>query len=190
MEERYKKRSTNDTYSWFQQAARESEENEMYAWFADIAIKTCGVCKINNNIFRDSKIIDDIVQSFLLELSKDKNKTVVLYEKKNVSVVVSMVKRTIYQYYGEIFFKNKMDYSRYQKIEAVCEKYNIPAKPEYAYKISGLMDDKLSIPLIITLLESKKPSLAAQNEKIISRVMNGNGNSFNDEYEDDFYSDM
>lgn len=61
-----------------------------------------------------------------------------VYEKKEVSFLVSLLKRKLYEVDAKRRFNNKMDYSRYQKIMSICEEYHIEPIPENAYKIAAV----------------------------------------------------
>lgn len=134
------------------------EENEMYEWLMQAAAASCNKVNINSKIFRDSKLTDDIVQEFVFELSQTPNKAYEIYKNKNIGIIKIRIIELIDEHRAKMLFKNKMDYSRYKKIERICTEFGMTVDVTNAYKISELMDRKLSIPVIINLIKTKKPT--------------------------------
>ena len=68
----------------------------------------------------------------------------------------------IYELRAGQYFSNKEYFSRFQRIEFVCQKYGIEMSPENAYKISNMMEhenyckEEFSICHISKLLKEKK----------------------------------
>lgn len=104
---------------------------------------------------------DDIVGNVSLYLCQNKDIAKNIYENKEIGLLYCLVKREIYEINSKIYFKNKMELSRYQRIINLCEEYEIEPEPENAYKISALMNDKFSnftISGVAALLSIKVPS--------------------------------
>lgn len=96
-----------------------------------------------------------------------------MYEKKEVSFLVSLLKRKLYEVDAKRRFNNKMDYSRYQKIMSICEEYHIEPIPENAYKIAAVTKNQhknFGIMTIRTILMTEKPEIVAYEylEQMIS----------------------
>lgn len=104
---------------------------------------------------------DDVVGNVSLLLCKNYALAKDIYENKKVGVIYQIAKREIYDIRSKMFFDSKMELSRYQRIIALCNNYNIEPKPDNAYKIAALMDKNNStnftISGIITLLTANTP---------------------------------
>ena len=83
---------------------------------------------------------DDIVQNVALILLNDLEMAKDIYENKKIGTLYVIVKREIYNNEAKFYFDNKMELSRFQRILAVCEKYDIKPVPENAYKISAILE--------------------------------------------------
>lgn len=83
---------------------------------------------------------DDIMQNVALILLNDSKLAKDIYDNKKVGALYTIVRREIYNNEATFFFENKMDFCRFQRIMAVCEKYGIQPILENAYKISALLE--------------------------------------------------
>lgn len=116
---------------------------------------------------------DDIVSEACVELLEHKGLAERVYEKKEVSFLVSLLKRKLYEVDAKRRFNNKMDYSRYQKIMSICEEYHIEPIPENAYKIAAVTKNQhknFGIMTIRTIPMTEKPEIVAYEylEQMIS----------------------
>ena len=112
------------------------KEKNIWEW---ITKKLDEIC--TNSIINNKKIdADDIKQEVCLLLLQDHKTAEKIYQEKNFSYLRKIVVRTIYETRGKIYFENKRYFCRFQKIEEICEKYNIPLEVENAYKISCVME--------------------------------------------------
>ena len=106
--------------------------------------------------------LDDIKSELLLKLLKERKLAEEIYQSKNKKYLRKLVNRMIYELRAGMYFKNKEYFSRFQRIEFVCQKYGIPMLKENAYKIHHMMEyenynrEEFSICHISKLLNEKK----------------------------------
>lgn len=85
---------------------------------------------------------DDIIQNILLMLLDNQELAQDIYAKRNVGVLYTIVRRELYAEEAvALYFDNKMDLSRFQRIIEACEEYNIEPKSQNAYKVAALLGD-------------------------------------------------
>ena len=121
------------------------------------------ICQKNNvAVLSNSLEADDIKSEVCILLLKNKELAKNIYEKKDFFYLRKLVKRMIYELRAGQYFSNKEYFSRFQRIEFVCQKYGIEMSPENAYKISNMMEhenyckEEFSICHISKLLKEKK----------------------------------
>lgn len=128
----------------------------MWAWIMDELQKAVKALPINSALVNIDE--DDIVQNVVLQLFNAPDLAKDIYDNHKIGLLYTIVKREIYGNYGresKMVFENKMELSRFQRIIAVCKKYNIAPKPENAYKIFALLEDgsnNFTIAGIVNLL--------------------------------------
>ncbi len=127
----------------------------MWSWIIKELYNACQITGINKRIGIQA---DDVVQDVCMQLLQNPKYAEEIYENEKAWLLVKLVKSQIYDSESKLYFDNKMDFSRYQKIIAVCDEYGIEPIAENAYKISSIMDNSsFGIPIVATLLSSKKP---------------------------------
>ena len=143
------------------------QRERMYKWLRQGAKESCAYVGVNTKLLEYSDIEEDIIQEFCLEMIKNEKLAEKIYREKNMALICTIIKRLIYESRSSLYFNNKMDFSRYQKIERICEEYNIRIEPYNAYKISELMNCELSIPVIEKLLRNKKERIYPLEKYIV-----------------------
>lgn len=112
--------------------------------------------KIGSRI-KNSEKIDDAIQETCMLLLQDDKLAENIYSKKNIALLTKLLHVQLYEQTSKLYFENKVEFVRYQKIYSVCEKYNIQPIPENAYKIAGIIDESpYSIALVENILKDKK----------------------------------
>ncbi|MCM1231608.1 MAG: hypothetical protein NC489_15935 [Ruminococcus flavefaciens] len=130
--------------------------NELYN-----ACKTVGVSKSSG------AETDDVVQDVCIQLLEKKEYAKEIYDGRKTWLLAKLVKAQIYESKSKLFFENKMELSRYQRIISVCDRYGIEPDPANAYKISAVMNERTySIAMIASLLETKKRRTIALQDYI------------------------
>lgn len=125
----------------------------MWTWIMNELQKAVKALPLNKQVVSVEK--DDIVQNVALTLLNNPDLAKNIYENKRVGVLYAIAKREIYDNEGTFYFENKMELSRFQRIMAVCKKYDIVPIPENAYKISALLENRhnnFTISGIVSLL--------------------------------------
>lgn len=125
----------------------------MWAWILKELQKAVKALPYNKTIVGVEK--EDIVSLVALYLCQNQKMAKDIFENKKISMLYRLVKREIYEQESKCISSYKMELSRYQRIIAVCEKYDIQPVPENAYKISALLNDvaaNFTISGIFTLL--------------------------------------
>ncbi len=121
---------------------------------------------------------DDVKSEVFVILLKDRELADKIYKKKNISYLNTLVKRVIYEMKSKYHFKNKEEFSRFQRINFVCEKYGIDMTPANAYKISHMMEyenystTEFSITLVAQILKEYKESEIFIREELIQGDVN------------------
>jgi hypothetical protein len=129
----------------------------MWEWLLNELQKAVKALKVNSSITSVDE--DDIVSIVAIYLFQNKTLATKIYNDKNIGLLYKLVRHEIYEQKSKMFFENKMELSWYQRIIAVCEKYDIEPVPANAYKISALLEDtttskNFSIAGIVDLLSS------------------------------------
>lgn len=113
--------------------------------------------KIVNAISNSCVDKNEIVSSVCLELTENVEKAEYIYENKRYGLLIKMVKGKLYEMQGNKYYDTKTDYTRYKKIIAVCDTYDIDPISDNAYKIEALIEDKaITISMIERLLRTKR----------------------------------
>ena len=134
----------------------------MWEWITATLDDVCR--KSDTAVLSSSLETDDIKSEVCMVLLKDKELAKNIYERKDAAYLRKLVKRTVYELRAGMYFDNKQYFSRFQRIEFVCQKYGIEMLPENAYKISHMMEhenyckEEFSIYHISKLLKEKKES--------------------------------
>lgn len=102
---------------------------------------------------------DDVIGNVSLYLCQHKEEACKIYKEKKKSILYQMLKHEIYAISGMRVFKDKMEYSRFQRIKKICQEYNIEIKKENAYKIFALLDnsENFTINGIEHIIEMAEP---------------------------------
>ncbi len=130
----------------------------MWAWILDELRKIVYSLKVNRTITSVDE--DDIISEIVLYLCQNQNVAEDIYNNKKISFLYSLARKEIYNQQGQQFFNNKMEFSWWQRIKDVCEKYEIEMRPENAYKISAILEEtspNFNISGIINLLSADNP---------------------------------
>lgn len=125
----------------------------MWAWILKELQKSVRALSLNSAAIGVEK--EDIVSLVIIKLCQNEALAKDIYDNKKKGYLYRLIKQEIYEQSSKDFFDNRMQLSRYQRIIAVCEKYNIEPRPENAYKISALLDNSyadFTILGIMTLL--------------------------------------
>lgn len=146
-------------------------EKEMWNWIVDNLDKICKYVERNSRISRIES--EDIRQEICFLLCQKKELAKEIYYGNKTSYLKQLVKRVIYEKNGDMYFssiqENKQYFSRFQRIQKTCEKYNVLMIEENAYKISHLMEhegysrEEYSINHIVRLLGEKHESEILNN---------------------------
>ena len=133
----------------------------MWEWILKEVEKIVKRTGVNNNLKANE---DDIVSDVCYGLICDTKTAEEIYRTKNTSLLATIVNHTIYDKNSQLFFDNKMQFSRYQRIVEACKKYDIEPSVENAYKISALMQnekpsnsDNFTIINVVSLLSCETP---------------------------------
>lgn len=130
----------------------------MWAWILSELQKAVTALPMDSAITGIDK--DDIVSIVILYLCEDQKLAVEIYKNQKIGLLYQLVKCELYEQKSRMFFNNKMELTNYNRIMDVCQKYNIEAKKENAYKISALLEDttaNLNITGVISLLSMRIP---------------------------------
>lgn len=120
--------------------------------------------KISLHLCERPEDADDVASDVFTCLVQDKKLAKEIYEEKKYPILYTLVKRTAYKAHSKKYYADSKDYSRFKRIIQVCDRYNIPAIPENAYKISALIADSMgeyTIQRIVQVLENT-PSVLLQ----------------------------
>lgn len=136
----------------------------MWAWIIEQLYCACQITGIAKSSGAET---DDVVQDVCMQLIGNPKYAKEIYEGKKTWLLAKLVKAQIYDSESRMYFDNKMDFSRYQRIIAVCDKYGIEPIAENAYKISSIMNNSsFGIPIVATLLSNKKPAVVISADMI------------------------
>lgn len=130
----------------------------MWSWILTELKKASRALPLSKNIVAVDR--DDIVSNVMLYLLSRPEVAEDIYNRKQIGSLYQLAKFEIYNQNSKMFFDNKMELSRYQRIMAVCQKYNIEPIPENAYKISALLENgnaNFTISCVIALLSADIP---------------------------------
>lgn len=126
----------------------------MWEWIMNELYTVCKATGISKSSGTET---DDVVQDVCMQLLQRKEYAKEIYENKKTGLLLKLVKAQAYESKSRLFFENKVELSRYQRIVSVCERYGIEPDSANAYKISALMNEQqYSIAMIASLLEAKK----------------------------------
>lgn len=130
----------------------------MWEWILSELRKVVKALPLNDCIVGIEK--DDIVSLVTVSLCQNPDMAKRIYENKEIGLLYTLAKKEIYNQRGKMFFENKQEFSRFQRIMAVCEKYDIEPVPSNAYKISAILENgfaNFTISGVITLLSQDCP---------------------------------
>lgn len=129
----------------------------MWQWILENLTRAVKSINLSKNIIAVDK--EDIVSNVCLYLCEHQDIAKEIYEHKKIPYLYTLAKREVYEQQSKMFFDNKVELSRYQRIIAVCEKYGIEPKVENAYKISAVLDDQsnFSITGVMIILSADTP---------------------------------
>lgn len=134
----------------------------MWNWILD-ELKTA--CRITGVSKHSGTEAEDVISEVCLQLIANPEYAKEIYEGKKTWLLLKLVKAQIYDSKSKLSFDNRTEFSRYQKISLVCEKYGIEPIPENAYKIEAVMDSgSMSISTIAVILSSKKKMIRVGND--------------------------
>lgn len=125
----------------------------MWAWILKELQKAVKALPFNKALVGVEK--EDIVSLVALYLCQNQKMAKDIYEKKNIGLLYRLIKHEIFEQESKMCFNGTSAFSRYQRIIALCEKYDIEPIPENAYKISALLNNSFSdftISGVVTLL--------------------------------------
>lgn len=129
----------------------------MWEWILEMLNRLCRSDNIGS--VKGIAEADDIKQEVCLYLLKHPKLAEDIYRNKKTHYLSRIVIHTIYEKKGRNEHKSKCDFSCYQKIQYICEKYQIPMTVENAYKISHMMESEnysskeFAVQNVIRLLE-------------------------------------
>ena len=152
----------------------------MWNWILETLNRLCRSDNINS--IKGFEEANDIKQEVCLYLLNHPKETEEIYKGKKTHYLNRIVIHIIYDKKGKNEYKNKCNFSCYQKIQKICEMYHIPMTVENAYKISHMMEsesynsEEFAIQNVIRLLEVKRqPELPVAYDE-----NRGTGGDFND----------
>lgn len=132
----------------------------MWQWLLD---ECSTIIRTYFNVKEDA---DDIIQDIMIELINKEDYARQIYEsrfQKGRSQLITVCRYKAFSYRAHQLTDSKDDYSCYCRIVGVCNKYNIPVNPEYAYKIAPLIPDRdytiAKVEKVLTLLKPRTESL-------------------------------
>lgn len=111
----------------------------MWSWILRELEKAVKATQVNKAVVGMEQ--EDIVSLAAVRLCQNPKMAKDIYDNKRVGVLYRLVKRVIYEEESKQSCSYKMELSRYQRVLAVCDRYNIEPLPENAYKISALLND-------------------------------------------------
>lgn len=114
----------------------------MWAWILKELQKAVKALPFNKTVVGVER--EDIVSLVALYLCQNQKLAKDIYEKNNIGLLYRLIKHEIYEQESKACFNGTSALSRYQRIIAVCEKYNIEPVPENAYKISALLNNNFA----------------------------------------------
>ncbi len=120
--------------------------------------KIANSLKVNRTIISVGE--DDIVSEVILYLLQNQDIAEDIYRNKKRGFLYHLDKKEIFNQRGKMFFKNKMEFSWWQRVRDVCEAHNIDMRPENAYKISAILEEtspNFNISGVISLLSPDNP---------------------------------
>jgi hypothetical protein len=138
----------------------------MWEWLLREVQKSVKALRVNKALTNADE--DEIISAVCYYLCSNQDVAKEIYEGHKIGLLYKLAREEIYEAKSKIYFDNKMDLSRYQRIKAVCEQYGIEPKPENAYKISVLMDNgsaNITVPKIIALLSPNNPANRGYHEE-------------------------
>ena len=138
----------------------------MWEWIITELRKIVKILPLSNCVTGIEK--DDIISIVLVYLFQNKSIAKKIYENKEIGLLYTIAKKEIYNQRGKLFFDNKQDFSRFQRIMAACEKYGIEPKVENAYKIAVVLEDEFAnftISGVVSLLSQNCPIQYGYNKR-------------------------
>lgn len=132
----------------------------MWNWILETLNRLCRSDNINS--IKGIAEADDIKQEVCLYLLKHPKEAEEIYRDKKTHYLNRIMLHIIYDAKGKREYKSRDNFSCYQRIQNICEKYQIPMTVENAYKISHMMEyenysnEEFSIQNIIMLLKVKR----------------------------------
>ena len=130
----------------------------MWEWLMNELKKIVYSLRVNRTIVAVGE--DDIVMEIMLYLWQDKDLAEEIYQNKKIGLLYHMAKKEIYECKSKQFFDNKMQFSWWQRVKEVCDKYNIEMRPENAYKVAAILEEtspNFNISGIASLLSMDNP---------------------------------
>lgn len=127
----------------------------MWAWIIKELQKATRSLSLNSSVTGVDK--EDIVSLVLMKLCQDEALAKDIYKNERRTYLYRLVKEEVYEQDSKAMFDNKMQFSRYKRVLAVCRKHDIEAVPENAYKISAILDNQyagFTIPVVTSLLST------------------------------------
>lgn len=133
----------------------------MWEWILETLNRLCRSDNIGS--IKGIAEADDIKQEVCLYLTEHKKEAEEIYKKQKVAYLNKLVKRVIYGMKVKTECEQKRNFSSYQRIQSICEKYQIPMIVENAYKISHMLEsenynsEEFTIQHIIRFINSVHP---------------------------------
>lgn len=145
------------------------KDQTMWEWIFEEICKSVRYVSINKG-YGFSK--DDIISEVSLQLVSNKERAEEIYRKKEGKIIYMMCRHAVYEQKSKRFFSSPIEYSRYQRIREVCEKYDIEFEEENAYKISAILEsdkpqkaEPFSITAVKNLIAKSKDAVKYEYEK-------------------------
>lgn len=137
----------------------------MWKWISETLDRLCRSDNISS--VKGIAEADDIKQEVCLYLLSNPEIAEDIYKNKKTNYLNRLVIHSIYDKKGRNEYRNKWNFSCYQRIQSICEMYHIPMTVENAYKISHMMEyenyrsEDFSIQNIIKFLNARnQPELS------------------------------
>lgn len=130
----------------------------MWNWILTELKKATKALPLSKNIVAVDR--DDIVSDVMLYLLLRPEVAEDIFNRKQIGSLYQLAKFEIYNQNSKLLFENKMELSRYQRIMAICQKYDIEPIPANAYKISALLENgsaNFTISGVYALLSADTP---------------------------------
>lgn len=155
----------------------------MWEWIMNELRKVVKALPLNDSIIGVEK--DDIVSIVIMYLCQNTDVAKRIYENKEIGFLYTLAKKEIYNQKGKMFFENKQEFSRFQRIMAVCERHGIEPEAKNAYKISALLENgfaNFTISRVVTLLSQDCPIQHGyhKREESLNKEENVSGENINE----------